>query len=92
MRFEARLAVDVCDFSVDEMFAQDDHLEDLGIEELSFSLDPDAFIDALRAERFRRSNRFQFALPKHPGIIRLASVEGEVLERHARAFLASRRP
>lgn len=92
MRFEARLAVDVCDFSVDEMFAQDDHLEDLGIEELSFALDADAFIDALRAERFRRANRFQLALPKHPGIIRLSSVEDEVLERHARAFLASRRP
>ena len=92
MRFEARLAVDVCDFSVDEMFAQDDHLEDLGIEELSFALDADAFIAALRAERFRRANRFQLALPKHPGIIRLSSVEDEVLERHARAFLASRRP
>ena len=92
MRFEARLAVDVCEFSVDEMFAQDDHLEDLGIEELSFDIDPDAFVDAIRAERFRRSNRFQFALPKNPGIIRLATVDDDVLERHARAFLASRRP
>lgn len=92
MRFEARLAVDVCEFSVDEMFAQDDHLEDLGIEELRFELDADAFIEALHAERFRRSNRFQLALPKHPGIIRLASVDDETLERHARAFLASRRP
>ncbi len=34
MRFEARLAVDVCEFPVDEMFALDDRLEDLGIEEL----------------------------------------------------------
>ncbi len=89
MRFEARLAVDVCEFSVDEMFAQDDHLEDLGIEELSFDIDPDAFVDAIRAERFRRSNRFQLALPKNPGIIRLATVDDDVLERHARAFLAS---
>lgn len=92
MRFESRLAVDVCGFAVDDMFALDDRLEDLGIEELTFSLDPEAFVEAFRAERFRRSNRFQLALPKNPGVIRLASVDDEVLERHARAFLASRRP
>lgn len=92
MRFEARLAVDVCEFPVDEMFALDDRLEDLGIEELQFSIEPEAFVEAVHAERFRRSNRFQFALPKHPGIIRLASVDDDVFERHARAFLASRHP
>lgn len=90
MRFEARLAVDICDFSVDEMFAQDDRFEDLGIEELSFEIGSAAFVEALHVERFARSNRFQLALPKHPGIIRLASVDDETLERHARAFLASR--
>lgn len=92
MRFEARLAIDACDFNVDEVFALDDHLEDLGVGELAFDIDADAFIGALRAERFRRANRFQLALPKYPGVIRLSSVEDEVLERHARAFLASRRP
>lgn len=92
MRFEARLAVDVCEFPVDEMFALDDRLEDLGIEELQFSIEPEAFVEAVHAERFRRSNRFQFALPKHPGIIRLASVDDDIFERHARAFLASRHP
>lgn len=92
MRFEARLAIDVCDFSVDEVFALDDHLEDLGVGGLSFDIDVDTFIEALRAERFRRANRFQLALPKYPGVIRLSSVEDEVLERHARAFLASRKP
>ncbi len=92
MRFEARLAIDACDFSVDEVFALDDHLEDLGIGELSFDLEPDAFIEALRAERFRVANRFQLALPKYPGIIRLSSIDEEILERHARAFLSSRKP
>ena len=92
MRFEARLAIDACDFSVDEVFALDDHLEDLGIGELSFDIDPAAFIEALRAERFRVANRFQLALPKYPGVIRLSSIDDEVLERHARAFIASRKP
>lgn len=91
MRFEARLAIDACDFSVDEVFALDDHLEDLGIGELSFDLEPDAFIEALRAERFRVANRFQLALPKYPGVIRLSSIDEEILERHARAFIASRK-
>lgn len=90
MRFEARLAVDVHDFSVDVMFAQDDYLEDFGVEELSFDLDPEVFIKALKDERLRSTNRFQLALPKSPGVLRLTGVEDEVLERHARAFLSSR--
>lgn len=90
LRFEARLAVDVSGFSVDSVFLQDDYLEDLGIEVATFELEPEAFIEALKRERFRESNRFQLALPKNPGIIRLTRVDDEVLERHARAFLSSR--
>ena len=92
MRFEARMATDATGFSVDDMFCQDDYLEDLGIEELAFELESETFIEALRAERFARANRFQFALPKNPGTIRLTAVDDETLERHARAFLASRAP
>ncbi len=69
-----------------------DHLEDLGIGELSFDIDPAEFIEALRAERVRVANRCQLALPKYPGVIRLSSIDDEVLERHARAFIASRQP
>lgn len=90
MRFEARLGVEVFDFSVDAMFAQDDYLADLGVEELTFQLDVPEFIAALNAERHRFSNRFQLALPKNLGIIRLAGIDDDVLERHAQAFLASR--
>ena len=91
MRFEARLAHDVCDFDVDDVFELDDRLDDLGIDELAFDLDSEQFIDALRREHFRRSNRFMFALPACPGAIRLSVVEDEALERHAKAYLASRR-
>lgn len=91
LRFEARLGVEVFDFSVDAMFAQDDYLEDLGVEELSFDLDVTRFIEALKAERLRYANRFQIAVPKNLGIIRLTGIDDEVLERHARAFLESRR-
>lgn len=90
MRFEARLAVDACGFSVDDVFEQDDRLDDLGIPELPFELDPARFIEAFRAQQSLRSNRLLVALPRTPGSIRLASVEDDVLERHARAYTASR--
>ena len=90
MRFEARLATEACGFSVDDVFKQDDCFEELGIEELPFSLDTEEFIAALKAERLRRANRFMLPLPKRAGFIRLTSVDDEVLERHAEAYLASR--
>ena len=90
MRFEARLAVSAVSFSVDEVFRQDDALEDLGIGELPFSLDTDTFIEALKAERLSRANRFMLPLPKRPGFVRLTSVEDDVLREHAEAYLASR--
>ena len=90
MRFEARLAVDAEDFKVDDVFALDDRFEELGIEELPFSLDAARFIAALKETRFKRANHFMFSLPKHAGTIRLSVVEDELLERHAAAYLASR--
>ena len=90
MRFEARLAVDAEDFKVEDVFALDDRFEELGIEELPFSLDATRFIAALKETRFKRANRFMFSLPKHPGTVRLSVVEDELLGRHASAYLASR--
>ena len=90
LRFEARLAHDVCGLPVDVVFELDDRLDDLGIEELPFELSANRFIEALRRARFVRSNRFMLALPKQPGLIRLCTVDDEVLRRHAEAYLASR--
>ena len=90
VRFESRLAVDVADFEVDDLFELDDRLEDLGIDELPFTLDVDAFLDALRYERYAQSNRFMLAVPACVGGVRLSSVDDEVLLRHARAYLDSR--
>lgn len=90
MRFEARLAVDAAGFSVDDVFKLDDCLEDLGVDELGFELEPERFIAALKAARFKRANRFMLPLPKRPGFIRLATVDDDVLAAHAEAYLASR--
>lgn len=90
MRFEARLATEASTFPVDDVFKQDDCLEELGVEELPFELDAETFVASLKAERFRRANRFMLPLPKRAGFIRLTSVDDEVLMRHAEAYLDSR--
>ena len=91
MRFEARLAHDACDFDIDYVFEVDDCLEDFGIEELAFDLEPVAYIEEFRKQQFARSNRSMLPLPAALGAIRLTNVEDEVLERHAQAYLASRK-
>ena len=91
MRFEARLAHDACDFDIDYVFEVDDCLEDFGIEEFAFDLEPAAYIEEFRRQQFVRSNRSMLPLPAALGAIRLTSVEDEVLERHAHAYLASRK-
>ncbi len=90
LRFESRLATAAAGLDVETVFEQDDRLEALGIEELPFSLAVDAFVDALKAAQFTRSNRFLLSLPKKPGMVRLASVEDDLLREHAEAYLASR--
>ncbi len=90
LRFEARLAHEVFDLDVEAVFEQDDRLDDLGIEEAAFSIEPARFIEALHECAFERSNRFMFSLPKAVGTVRLSTVDDEVLERHAEAYLASR--
>ena len=91
MRFEARLAHDACDFDIDYVFEVDDCLEDFGIEELAFDLEPAAFIAEFRRQQFARSNRTMLPLPAALGAIRLNAVDDDVLERHAQAYLASRK-
>lgn len=90
MRFEARLGVEAGKLDADDMFDQDDLLDEVGAEELPFDVAPEAFIEALRAARFKRSNRFMLAIPQSVGTVRLTVLEEDVLERHARAYVASR--
>ncbi len=90
LRFEARLAHEVFGLDLDTVFDQDDRLDDLGIEEIAFDLDVDVFIAALKHEAYRLANRFMLSIPKASGTIRLATVDDDVLERHARAYLSSR--
>ena len=90
IRFESRLAHDALDFPVDDVFALDDALFDLGFDEPAFELDAQSLADAIRSERFSNSNRFMLPLPHTVGSLRLATVEDDVLLAHARAYLDAR--
>lgn len=90
LRLEARLAFDTCGFDIDDVYAIDDCLADLGIDEIECDIDADDLVAAVRKVQFARSNRAMFALPHAFGAIRLAHVDDETLDRHVRAFADSR--
>ncbi len=90
LRLEARLALDTCGFDIEDVFAIDDCLADLGIDEIECDIDAGELVAAVRRAQYARSNRAMFALPHAFGAIRLAHVDDETLERHVRAFADSR--
>ncbi len=91
MRFAARMAVALGNGDIDFVFEQDGLLQRLDLPEVPCDLDAAAFVEAMRAERFRYSMRFMLALPQAIGRIRLTSVSDDVLREHLSAWCASRK-
>ncbi len=90
MRFSARLSVAQGGLSVDDMLTQDELLDRLGLGYVECAVDPTAMAAALKAERFRRSNKFMLELPRALGRVRLAAVEDDQLAEHTAAWCSSR--
>lgn len=90
MRFSARLSVAQGGFSIDDMLSQDELLDRLGLGFVECEVDPEAMAAALKAERFRRSNKFMLELPRALGRVRLAAVEDDQLAEHTAAWCSSR--
>jgi 3-dehydroquinate synthetase len=90
LRFQARLACAQGVFEVDDVLAQDELLEQLGIGTVQVSLDPAELVAAVRTSRLARSNRFLLGLPRKLGRVRLAAVTDELLLEHAQAWCAAR--
>lgn len=90
LRFQARLAAGEGMFAVDDVLAQDELLEMLELPVAQVSIAPDALIEAVRKERFKRSNRFLLGLPRKLGRVRLAAVTDELIAEHVAAWCASR--
>lgn len=89
MRFSARLAAGADSLSVDDVLAQDEVLERLGLGYVACEVSPDDLVAALKAECFRRSRRFMICMPKALGRVRLSAVEDDLLSEHAGAWCAA---
>jgi 3-dehydroquinate synthetase len=92
LRFAARLSAGVGGLPVDDVLAQDELLDALGIGTLECVVDHGAMISALKEERFTRTNRFLLAVPQVIGRVRLTSFEDALLDEHARAWCAAHHP
>ncbi len=92
LRFSARVSAGEGKLDVDDVLVQDELLERLGIEPVECELEPGAMVEALRRERFARSNRFLLALPQAVGRVRLSSVDEGLLAEHAAAWCDAHLP
>lgn len=90
LRFASRVAVASEELSLDDMLTQDELLDNLGLGTVERAVDADALFDALRAERFRRTNRFMLEVPRALGRVRLTNVEEDLLREHVAAWCGSR--
>ncbi|WP_322354385.1 3-dehydroquinate synthase [Paratractidigestivibacter sp.] len=90
LRISARLSVAREELPIDDMFTQDDLLERLGLGTVSCPVGADALVEAIKSERFSRSNRFVLNLPRALGRVRLAAVDTDMLCEHIGAWCAAR--
>ena len=88
-RFCARIAVGLEKVSIDDMLAQDELLDALGIGTVACDIAPEALVAALKDELFLRSNRFMLLVPFGIGRVRLATIPDELLVEHATAWCAA---
>ena len=91
MRFASRISAGMGEFAVDDVLAIDEMLDafELGyVEDVPFSAEDLA--QALKAECFLRTNKFQMFTPKSYGRIRLTTLTDELLAEHTGAWVDSR--
>ncbi len=91
MRFAARLSVGLEKLEIDDMLAQDELLDMLGVDTLVCDLTPEVLVRALKGDAYARSNRFMMLIPYALGRVRLATVPDDMLYEHAAAWCAAHR-
>ncbi len=90
MRFSARLAVAAGKLSVDDMLAQDELLDVVGAGYASCDVDPHQLKEAVRQQRFARTNRCMLPVPFAIGRVRMMTVEDGLMLEHASAWCEAR--
>ena len=91
LRFAARISVAKEDLDINDMLAQDELLEKLGIGSVTCDISAEQMIAALKAECFRSTNRFMIVLPLDISRVRLSSVDEDLLCEHAQAWCDAHR-
>lgn len=91
MRFCARIAVALDKLSIDDMLAQDELLQSLGVGSAVCDVDAQELADALLQEHYSHTNRFMLLVPFGIGRVRLATVPKELLMEHAQAWCSVHR-
>ncbi len=89
MRFCARVAVSQGKFSIDDMLAQDELLDTLGLEEVSCEVDSQRLAEEIRQELLLRGNRTMLLVPYAIGQVRYLSVSDDLLLEHCEAWCAA---
>ena len=90
LRFSARISAGMGIMSVDDVLAQDELLERLGLPLADAHVDAADLLACLKAGAFLHGNRFQLALPQKIGRVRLSNVDDALLEEHLGAWCATR--
>lgn len=91
LRFSARISAGLGKLPVDDVFAQDDLLQTLGLPDLECDVQPQQLIEALRGIRFERTRRFLVSVPQQLGRVRYMAVDDDLLLEHVTAWCDSHR-
>ena len=87
MRFAARLSVGLEKLSVDDMLAQDELLETLGLGTISCDkVDSSRLVEAIHTELSMRTNRTMLLVPYAIGRVRLSTIPEDLLQEHVAAW------
>ena len=92
LRFSASLACSLELLDVEDVLMQDELLDTFDLGEFSGNVDPKALADAMRRDRFARSNRFHLCLPHGIGRLRMTVVEDDVLMDNIYAWCDAHAP
>ena len=90
MRFAARLSAAVADASLEFVHAQDELLDKLGLEPLSFSAQPQELLACMHSDKKAHDGRIRFVLPLDVGSWTVQSVADDVVLEHLDAWARSK--
>lgn len=90
MRFAARLGAACVGTPTDVVLAQDELLDGLGLPALSWSVEPESVLDAMKGDKKVRGGRLRFVLPREVGLWEVVEIDDETVLEHLGAWARSK--